>query len=346
MNAVNKKHILVIRLSAMGDVAMTLPILLGLTQQYPHIKITILTRGFFEPMFSKIPNVSVYEPDLKGKHKGVVGLYKLHKELKELKIDAIADLHNVLRSNILKFYFKKTSEIPFSQIDKGRSEKNALITNKKFEQLKTTHQRYADVFQELGFKINLNDIELLKKTSITPTTQKILEVDTKKWIGIAPYAAFKGKMYPLELMETVVSELNNTGKYKVILFGGGNAEKIQLDIWQNKYRNCINMTKRVSFDEELALISQLDLMLAMDSGNAHIAAIYNIPTVTIWGVTHPFAGFYPYNQNATNALLADRKKYTLIPTSIYGNKFPKGYEKVMETITPEMVLKKIEQVLR
>ncbi|MBU2995962.1 glycosyltransferase family 9 protein [Cellulophaga baltica] len=330
----------------MGDVAMTVPVLKALTQQYPDIKITMLTRGFFKPMFSQLPNVTIYEPDLNGKHKGVLGLLKLYKELKNLKIDAVADLHNVLRSNILKFYFKK-SKIPFYQIDKGRNEKKALTASKqkKIIQLKTTHKRYSDVFEKLGFKIDLNEIPKNSKISIAPETQKQLGVDTKKWIGIAPFAAFKGKMYPFELMEHVVNELNNTGKYKIILFGGGDNEKLQLDTWQNKYSNCINMTKRVSFSEELAIISQLDLMLAMDSGNAHIAAIYQIPTVTLWGVTHPFAGFYPFNQNPTNALLADREKFPLIPTSIYGNKYPKGYEKAMETITPDVILNKIEQVL-
>ena len=83
----------------------------------------------------------------------------------------------------------------------------------------------------------------------------------------------------------------------------------------------------------------------MDSGNAHISAMYGIPTITLWGVTHPYAGFYPFGQNETNALLADREMYPLIPTSVYGNKFPEGYDQVMETISPEMVLKKIAQTI-
>lgn len=340
------KHILVIRLSAMGDVAMTVPVLLAVQEQYPSIKITLLTRAFFKPMFSQLLNVSIIEADVKGKHKGMIGLYRLYKELKSLKIDAVADLHNVLRSNILKQYFK-TNKIPFIQIDKGRAEKKALVAakNKKFIALKTTHQRYAEVFEKLGLPLDLKESQLLKKDAINAKTQDLIGVGTKTWVGIAPFAAFSGKMYPLEHMEKVVSELTKTNRYKILLFGGGAVEKQELVKWATAYSSTVNLADQITLGEELSVISQLDIMVAMDSGNAHLSAMYGVPTLTIWGVTHPYAGFYPFRQKENNALLADKEKYPLLPTSIYGNKFPSGYDNVMETITPEMVLKKIEEIL-
>ena len=92
------------------------------------------------------------------------------------------------------------------------------------------------------------------------------------------------------------------------------------------------------------LISNLDLMLSMDSGNAHLAAMYGVPTVTLWGVTHPYAGFYPFAQPMENALLADREQYPLVPTSVFGRKMPEGYEGAIATIQPFQVVEKIEQV--
>ncbi|MFI8603745.1 glycosyltransferase family 9 protein [Cellulophaga baltica] len=340
------KHILVIRLSAMGDVAMTVPVLLAVQEQYPELKISILTRAFFKPMFSQLSNVSIIEADVKGKHKGMIGLYRLHKELKALEIDAIADLHNVLRSNILRQYFK-ASKIPFIQIDKGRAEKKALVakTNKKFAPLPSTHKRYATVFEKLGYPLNLEESKLLKKESLKENTQKVVGIGTKTWIGIAPFAAFAGKMYPIASMEKVVSELNKTNRYKILLFGGGAKEKEVLSKWEHNYDNAVNIAGKIDLSQELAVISQLDIMIAMDSGNAHLAAMYGIPTLTLWGVTHPYAGFYPFRQKENNALLSDKEKYPQIPTSIYGNKVPSGYNKVMETITPEMVLNKIEEIL-
>lgn len=339
-------HILVIRLSAMGDVAMTVPVLSALVRQYPQLKITVLTRAFFSPIFSGLPNVSVYNADVKGKHKGVLGIWRLYKELKGLGIDAVADLHNVLRSSILKLFFKLGSA-PFVQIDKGRSEKRALtsISKKEFIQLKSTHQRYADVFSHLGFPITLDTVPLLPQRPILDTSRDLIEGTSQKWIGVAPFAAFKGKMYPLEFMEQVVQGLNETNNYRILLFGGGKKEQQKLEEWSITYTNCVNLVGNIPFKEELAVISKLDLMVAMDSGNAHLAAMFGIPTITLWGVTHPYAGFYPFGQPMENALLADRNRYPLIPTSVYGNKYPEGYENAMQTVAPEAVLSKINEVL-
>ncbi len=334
------KHILVIRLSAMGDVAMTVPVLRAFTTQYPEVKLTVLTRVFFTPFFRDLENVSVFPADLKGTHKGVLGLYKLSKELKKLDIDAIADLHNVLRTNILKcFFFGK----PFVQIDKGRAEKKALVTGKTFQQLKTTHERYADVFRKLGFPLDLANPKFPNRVALNSKLQDLVGADTKKWIGMAPFAAHESKMYPLDLMEQVIETLSKT--HKILLFGGGKKEVDILDAYQSKYENVINLAGKLILDEELDVISNLDVMLSMDSGNAHMAAMLGVKVITIWGVTHPYAGFAPFNQPEDFALLSDREQFPLIPTSIYGNKFPEGYQDAAGSIAPEKVIKTIESIL-
>ncbi|MEO9512914.1 MAG: glycosyltransferase family 9 protein [Flavobacteriaceae bacterium] len=339
-------HILVIRLSAMGDVAMTIPVLRTLSMDYPHLKFTVLTKRLFAPIFMDLDNVSVYEADVKKKHKGLIGLWRLYQELKNLEIDYVADLHHVLRSRILKTYFA-LDKIPFAQVDKGRSEKKALtrVKNKTFKKLKSTHQRYADVFNTLGFPTVLSQAKLLERQSLSGQILELIGQDTKKWVGVAPFAAHEGKMYPLSLMKEAIKKLNNTEKYKIILFGGGTAEMQQLQIIEKEFKGVINTAGKLDFSQELRLISNLDLMLAMDSGNAHLAANYGIPVVTLWGVTHPYAGFYPFNQSLENAILADRKQFPLIPTSVYGNKLPKGYEKAMQSISPEQVVARIDRLL-
>ena len=341
------KRLLVIRLSALGDVAMTVPVLNALTQQYPELEITLLTRPFFKPIFQGLQHVTVYGADVEKKYKGIHGLWRLYRQLNSMDFDAVADLHNVLRTNILKRYFK-WSGTPFVQIDKGRTEKKALTrgVNKQFKQLKTTFERYADVFGELGYKIKLSRANLKERDTLPEKTIAVLGRDRNKWIGIAPFAAFEGKMYPLNLMEEVVEELNNTDKYKILLFGGGAKESKDLQDIALKYANVINTATQHSFKEQLAIISNLDIMVSMDSGNAHLAAMYGIPTITLWGVTHPYAGFYPFDQDPDNALLADREKYPLIPTSVYGNKYPKGYDKAIATIEPKQILDRIRAMQR
>lgn len=334
-------HILVIRLSAMGDVAMIVPVLRALQKQYPKVKVTILTRHFFSPFFRDLNTVSVYEADVKGKHKGLLGLYKLAMELKRLNCDAIADLHNVLRSKILKLFLNK---IPCVQINKGRKEKRKLIKGIAFQQLKTTHQRYADVFEKLGYKLSLENPKFPEKVELDKTTRTIIGDYKKPTIGIAPFATYKSKTYPINLMEKVMEKL--APDYKIVLFGGGKSEIALLDKLADTHQNTISLAGKLTLSQELDIISNLKLMLAMDSGNAHIAAMLGIKVVTIWGVTHPYAGFYPFNQNPENALLADRSRFTKIPTSVYGNTYPKGYDHAIATIKPQEIVDKVREVIK
>lgn len=320
---------------------MSVPVLRAFSKQYPDIKLTVLTRAFFKPFFRDLKNVSVFEADLKGRHKGVLGLYKLSKELKALNVSEVADLHNVLRTHILKiFFFGKT----FKQIDKGRNDKKALVEGKVFKQLKTTHERYADVFRGLGYSLSLENPDFPKQSTLSEYIQEIIGSDNKNWIGIAPFAQYKSKMYPLDLMERVIASLSK--KHKIILFGGGKKEIKVLNGFQNKYSNVVNLAGKLNLSQELDVISNLDVMLAMDSGNAHIAAMLGIKVITVWNVTHPYAGFMPYNQPKEYAITANREQFPLIPTSIYGNKYPEKYKDAARTIAPETIINTLESILK
>jgi ADP-heptose:LPS heptosyltransferase len=324
----------------MGDVAMTIPVLRALIEQHSNVKITVLTREFYKPFFREIPHVSVFVAEVNGKHKGILGLFKLSKKLKHLKIDAIADLHNVLRSNILKSFFFGIKSI---QIDKGRNEKKRLVSGAKFYQLKTTHQRYAEVFEQLGYPIDLSNPKFPQKAILNDKLKRLIDYDNKQVIGIAPFAAHESKMYPLDLMESVIESLSK--EYKVLLFGGGSKEMNILNGFETSFENVINISGKVSFEEQLDIISNLDIMLSMDSGNAHIAAMLGVKVVTIWGVTHPFAGFAPFNQPEDYTLLSDRNQFPKIPTSVYGNKYPENYKEASRSISPEVVVEKIKSII-
>jgi len=338
-------HILVIRLSAMGDVAMTIPVLKAVVEQHPTIKITFISKAFLKPLFDNITNVTFYAADVTDKHKGVLGLHKLYKELQLLNITHVADLHNVLRSKIVRSFFK-SSGTSIAVIDKGRAEKKALTRtkNKIFKQLRSSHDRYADVFKKLGFSVDITNPKKLKKPEILKSVLKVKKTKENKWIGIAPFAAFEAKMYPLDLMKEVIETLSQ--KHQVFLFGGGQKEIEILSEIETKTNNCTSVAGKLNLTKELNLIAHLDCMIAMDSGNAHFAAMQQIPTITIWGATHPFAGFAPFNQPKENCLLPDLEKYPNIPCSIYGNKNCVGYEDVMRSIPSKSVIKKAENILK
>ena len=338
------KHILVIRLSAMGDVAMTVPVLRAFSLQYPQVKITVVSRPFFAPFFNEIPNVTFFNVDLKERHKGFIGLLRLFFDVKQFKIDAVADLHNVLRSKVVRTLFAISGK-KVAATDKGRAEKKALIslTNKVFTPVKSMFQRHVETFEKLGFKISLENPIFPKKAKLSNEILVFTGEKNQNWIGIAPFAQYESKVYPQDLMQKVIDSLSEKSNQKIFLFGGGEAEIQKLNQLQNQHQNVIVVAGKLKFQQELDLISNLDVMLSMDSGNAHIASMLGIKVITLWGATHPYAGFKPFNQLDDFCITADREHYPLLPTSVYGNKKVRGYEDVMRTIQPEIVVDKIKK---
>ena len=225
----------------MGDVAMSIPVIRALTEKHPECKITVLSKPFFKPLFDKIPQVSFFAAQVNTKHKGILGLFKLYRELKKEKITHVADFHDVLRSKILRTLFIFNGN-PCIWINKGRTEKKALTRtkNKIFKQLKTSHQRYAEVLNKLGFNLDLSNPTLIEKKKLSEKITIITGLKTDTWIGIAPFAAFKGKVYPLQLMEEVIKEMASKG-FKIFLFGGGKHEVKILNTIEKTYKNVINL---------------------------------------------------------------------------------------------------------
>jgi ADP-heptose:LPS heptosyltransferase len=339
------KHILVIRFSAMGDVAMTVPVIKALLAQNPEVKITYVSRPDFEGFFSNIPRLTYHAADLNDQYKGFAGLVKLFKSLKNItEFNAIADLHQNLRSKILRRLFRLSS-IPNAYIDKGRDEKKLLtrFPNKVLKPLKLTTERYADVFRALGFKLIL-DHQLLKSSiNSVQNTEHITGPKTQTWVGIAPFAKHKGKIYPLEKTEEVIRSLNDKN-VKIFLFGGSLVEQQVCSKWQEHYKNATSLVRQLTMAQELAIIRQLDVMMSMDSAGMHLASLEGIPVVSVWGATHHYAGFLGYGQSESNIVADDIE---CRPCSIYGNKpcFRKDYA-CLYNIEPEKVVNALSKFIK
>ncbi len=321
----------------MGDVAMTVPIIRLVIAQHPKLKISILTKPAYVEIFREFTQANIIALDKK-KHKGLLGLIKLFNELRALDIDSVIDLHNVLRTKFLKVLWGNN----FYQIKKGRAEKKQLVNGKIFYQLKSTHQRYLETFNCLGLNLSLSYHKFPQKKDRNKLKLIGSNNLTSKIIGIAPFAKHKAKTYSLEKTSRLIERLsiNNT----ILLFGGGAEEIAKLDEISKNNKNTINLAQGLSFSSQLDYISTLDLMISMDSANGHLAAMYGVKVLTIWGVTHPYAGFTPFNQPITNSITVDRNEFPKIPTSIYGDKCPKVYENAINSISVEEIVKKAEEI--
>ena len=338
------QKVLILRFSSFGDVAIMIPVLRALTKSYPEVEFFIASRPKMSPIFDEFENINFLSVDIENDYAGFIGILKLFKKLKKIRPTHIADLHFVIRTRFINLCFKLTG-YKVKSIDKGRRQKNALtrIKNKHFEPLTPTVFRYSKVFSNLGFPIDITKNEKLYNNSIPENLKEFFYADKKKWIGIAPFASYEGKTYPLDLMQQVIVFLQRD--HKIFLLGAGKKEIDLLEIWTNAYSNCWNAAKELSFKEQLKTLPFLDLMISMDSLNGHLAANAGIPVITLWGQTHPYSGFAPFDQPEEYSICADRNKYPGIPTSIYGKDIPKGYEDAFRTISPKDIIEKVLEVL-
>lgn len=308
-------HLLVIRLSALGDIAMLVPVIKALAEQYPDIEVTILSQPRASDLFKDMPNNVLFKA-VNTKQQSV---WDLAKTLQGY--DMVADMHNVWRSTLIRSYLW-LGGTRTAYIRKGRLEKWSLthLDCCKNRQLRTTISRYCDVLQELKLPVI--------------TTEPIFTTGTG--IGIAPFAAHRGKIYPLGQMEKVVNILSETGE-RIFLFGGGKEEKHILDEWV-KYPNVTNTAGQYSLLEELQLISKLRVMLTMDSANMHLASIAGTRVVSVWGATDPKAGFLGYGQQLTDCISRPMK---CRPCSIYGKRKCRYDDYRCMNINPEEIVRKL-----
>jgi ADP-heptose:LPS heptosyltransferase len=322
-------RILAYRFSAFGDVAMTVPVFREFLEQNPDVEIVMVSRSNFEALFADIPNV-IFKGINLDDYKGFFGLTKLANELiKEFKPDLIANLHDVIRTKVLDGIYRRKGLKVF-KINKGKEEKEHLtdVWNLNKVQLKRTVERYADVFREMGFKVELSH-------QLRPASTN------KSGIGFAPFAQHQGKMLPLERSYELAKVLAQ--KYKIYFFGGGKKETEILEGWEKEIPNTVSLSGKLSLTEELKKISELELMISMDSANMHLASLMGTRCVSVWGSTHPYAGFLGFGQSEDD--IVQVSDLTCRPCSVFGDKeCYRGDWACLEELNVQKIVEKIDKI--
>jgi ADP-heptose:LPS heptosyltransferase len=346
-----KEHILVIRFSAMGDVAMMVPVIYSLAHQYPDIRITVLSRAFARPFFEGLaPNVGFMSADLKNEYRGIKGLNALYRRLAAKQFTAVADLHSVLRSEYLRMRFN-LGNYRVAHINKHRKGRRRITsaTKKELVQQPTSFQNYTDVFEKLGYPVNIEFRSIFPEgggnLNMLPKDMCVKN-SFEQWIGLAPFAAHLGKTYPPRLMHQVIEQLiAKYPKARIFLFGRGEQEDKYFTEWSEQHPACVYTVKHLeSMHQELILMSHLDVMVSMDSSNMHMASLTNTPVVSVWGATHPYAGFMGWGQSEENAV---QISLDCRPCSIFGQKpCLRGDYACMQNIAPESIVEKVEKIIK
>lgn len=335
---------LVMRLSTMGDVAMVAPVIAALRRTRPDIRITILTQPLFRPFFNSMDDVGFLDFDPR-KHKGFFGLNRLAEEIDELGVDAVADLNDVAKTRILRtLLWIRGHKVAIT--DQGRDEKKQLTrrTRKKLVPLVPMVERYRRTIARLGFRFTLPCEGKPVRTDRPLPAAVVARAGEKRgvWVGVAPFARHKGKIYPIPLMDRLIGML--ASKYdEVFIFGGGEHEKSFAEGMERRYDRVVSLIGNMSLSEEMDVIANLDAMVTMDSSSMHMASLAGTPAVSVWGATHPYAGFYGFCQDPANAVQLD---IACRPCSLCGNKeciF--GHYNCLNNITPESIAEAVEAVV-
>jgi len=291
----------------------------ALASTYPDDRFLFLSQPFVADLFAESPSNLVFIPvNIKKEYKGVKGMVDVFRMLKAEHVDIVCDLHGVHRTHVLDILFSFNK--PVYRVKKERKARRRLVRRwrKRHVPLKPALERYREVFHKAGFDVS----DAALSQTLPPigfhleSMERLYGKKEGYWLGIAPFARHEGKRYPLADMDRVLDHFTSRSFFTVFLFGGGQEETAIMNAWKQKFSSIV-MPVKTGLAQEIQLMNCLDGLLTMDSANMHLGALANTNVFSIWGATHPLAGFAPWNQPVTNRLQVE---LPCRPCSIYGKK--------------------------
>lgn len=305
--------ILVIRFSSIGDIIYTTPVIRCIKQQLKGVELHYLTRDKFSFLLDNNPYIDrliLLKPHLS----------ETISELKSENYDYIIDLHNSLRSTIVKLRLGIKS---FTY--KKERLKKWLAIRYKINTVKPVHlvDRYLESVKWLGIKNDHKPVDYLLKQDYELT--KLLPASHQNnYIAFIIGATHYTKRMPNEKIIGLCDKLN----MPIVLLGGADVEKNGLIIEQYGNSRIYNTCGKLSFDESVFLVKNANKVIGFDTGLTHIAEAFNRPIVSIWGSTIPeLLGVQPYRVNQVYIAGVD---LPCRPCSKFGRpKCPLGHFKCM-----------------
>lgn len=315
--------ILVIRFSSMGDIIYTTPVVRCLKEQLPDAEIHFLTKEGFKYIYQNNPYLTKLHT-LKPRLKDTI------KDIKAEQFDLIIDLHNNLRTSIIKF----STQIPASTYKKNRVSKWLALKFKWKRFISPEHlvDRYMDTVKFLGVKNDNKPIDYyIAKTY--KLADFLPESHRPKFVAFVIGATHFTKRLPNHKIIDICKGLD----LPIVLLGGKdveeNAQQIKAVLGDQVYSTC----GQTNLDQSVYLVSQAHKVIGFDTGLTHISEAFNRPLASIWGGTTPeLLGVQPYQ--ISDSLIAG-VDLSCRPCSKFGlEKCPLGHFKCMENIsTTEIV---------
>jgi ADP-heptose:LPS heptosyltransferase len=288
-------NLLVLRFSALGDLVIALPYLLKLLETHPHVRVFLGTREQCSRVVPKHERLILVPFTVLQASRGLSGLVEYVHSLRSHSIDAVADLHNNLRSHLICYYLG-LFKVPYFRLSKQRAAKRALLGHVGHAvPLPYVGEQYRTILSAAILSplarpqtTDLNQYYPLDNPGETKLAKDL------HWVGFAPFAAHILKALPLDKCAQFIELLMDQENIGLVLMGHGKEENAVLSGWQQMHPQRIVLSRSFeTFAEEIHGIASLRLMVCMDSANLHLAHLAGCPTLSIWGPTHPDLGFAP-----------------------------------------------------
>lgn len=344
-------RLLVVRFSALGDVTLLVPVIQELQRSHPKLSITVISQPFLSTLFRPLA-VDFLAADLRGRHRGPIGMHRLARDLRRRypgeKLQLI-DQHSVLRSHILSNLFRLRG-FPVSQLQKDRPARRKLSRSppKQLQPLPHVTERYAATFARAGYALarRPNEHSSPAYTLDPPLAQWWEQHREKLNVGIAPFAQHRSKQWPREKWQQLWAPWRDRPGLKLWLFGGPDEQEKLRQLGREMLLPFEVVAGRFSLDQEIALMAQLHCLISMDSSNLHLGGLSGTAVISIWGGTHAAAGFHPMGPNNSRRVEIPQEELACRPCSIFGREdCPRGDFACLHGIAPAQVRQRLSELI-
>lgn len=322
------KNILIIRLSSLGDILLTTPIIRSLKEQNSEIKIDFILREQYADLLrynKNIKSLLLYKEDSVSKE-------SLFKDLRKNKYDLVVDLQNNFRSAEIRKETKANQVI----FNKRTVDKFLLVHFKinRFNGQQEIPKRYSETLP--GLRLDNNGLELF-----FPSETKTNLSDNVKHIGIAPGSRHFTKMWPKQYFIDLSKMVLDDG-YSIAIFGGKSDFKLCSELAE-RIPGSINLCNDDKILQTAADMKKCNAVICNDSGLMHAATAIGIPVLAIFGSTVKEFGFAPYR---SRNIVLENNSLTCRPCSHIGREnCPKKHFKCMLELTPMLAYLKLKEIL-
>lgn len=326
---------LIIRLSTIGNVAMTVPVVASLSRRYPDDRFIVASKKELQAMFAQMPNVEFFEVDNHLDWRGVVQLWQTLRH----RADCVIDLQNVLRTRVFDFLMRYSGK-RVTRVRYGRVHKHLITVwgiGKK--QLPSEFDRYRDAFRRAGLETDLNFTALPQDKEASNVIKTMFGAKKGRWIGLAPFAKSKSNMLPYRVTKDVVEQLSADEQTRIFLFGAGKVECEMLRQWATVFPRTESVAGRLRLAEELELMRKLDVMICMDSANQHLSSLMGLRAISVWCATHPMIGFSGWKQKPDDII--QRNDLRCRPCTCHGTNHCRYGNYACRQIDAETIVKQI-----